>query len=213
VIVALLVFLGIEVISKAISNLLNPIEPSFSLVAIFLMIFTLIVNMFVTFSETHFGKKYKSTILIADAKHTASDIYITLGVLTNLVAITVFNAPLWLDSITSLVIAVVIFKTAYGIFLASSKELTDAIAVDPHEIEEVVLKNIYVEEVHKIRSRKSGNHVFIDFHVKTDPQMLLVQAHQLSHDLEDSLKQAFDGYEVSAVVHVEPKGVSSMRKK
>lgn len=213
VIVALLVFLGIEVISKAISNLLNPTEPSFSLVAIFLMIFTLIVNMFVTFSETHFGKKYKSTILIADAKHTASDIYITIGVLTNLVAITVFNAPLWLDSITSLVIAVVIFKTAYGIFLSSSKELTDAIAVDPHEIEEVVLKNIYVEEVHKIRSRKSGNHVFIDFHVKTDPQMLLVQAHQLSHDLEDSLKQAFDGYEVSAVVHVEPKGVSSMRKK
>lgn len=213
VIVALLVFLGIEVISKAIGNLVNPAEPSFSLVAIILMSFTLAVNMFVTFSETHYGKKYKSTILIADAKHTASDIYITLGVLTNLVAITVFNAPLWLDSITSLVIAVVIFRTAYGIFLASSKELTDAIAVDPYEIEEVVMKNIYVDEVHKIRSRKSGNHVFIDFHVKTDPEMLLVQAHQLSHDLEDSLKQAFEEYEVSAVVHVEPKGVSSMRKK
>ncbi|PKM89468.1 MAG: cation transporter [Firmicutes bacterium HGW-Firmicutes-10] len=210
-IVALLTYLGIEVVVKSISSFRNPTFNKPELLTLLLILFTFGVNIFVATYENLAGKKFKSTLLVADAKHTLSDIYITAGVLINLVLITFFDAPLWLDALTSMLVALIIFKTAYGIFKESSHELTDAIAIEPELIEEIVMKNPNVYSIHKIRSRKSGNHVYIDFHVKSDPNMPLVDAHNLSHDLEDELRSNF-GDDLGVIVHVEPEGYSYKKK-
>ncbi len=210
-IVALLTYLGIEVIGKSIDSFQNPSFNRPDVITLLLMIFTFGVNLFVALYENIAGKKFNSSLLIADSKHTLSDIYISSGVLINLLLITYLNAPLWLDAVTSFLVALIIFKTAYSIFKESSHELTDAIAIDPKRIEEIVLKNPKVFSVHKIRSRKSGSHVFIDFHVKSDPGMPLVDAHNLSHDLEEQLRHVF-GDELGVIVHVEPEGYNYKKK-
>lgn len=210
-IVALLAYLGIEVIFKSIESFQNPVFSRPEPLTLLLMIFTFGLNIFVATYENMAGKKLKSTLLIADSKHTLSDIYISAGVLINLLLITFLNAPLWLDALTSLLVALIIFRTAYGIFKESSHELTDAIAIEPELIEKIVMKNPHVYSIHKIRSRKSGNHVYIDFHVKSDPNMPLVDAHNLSHDLEDELRSNF-GDDLGVIVHVEPEGYSYKKK-
>lgn len=210
-IVALLSYLGIEVFFKSIESFQNPTFTRPEPLTLLLMIFTFGVNIFVATYENIAGKKLKSTLLIADAKHTLSDIYISTGVLLNLLLITFFDAPLWLDAVTSLLVAAIIFKTAYGIFKESSYELTDAVAIEPQAIKDIVLKNPRVFSIHKIRSRKSGSQVFIDFHVKSDPNMLLVDAHNLSHDLEDELRVAF-GEDLGVIIHVEPEGYSYKKR-
>lgn len=210
-IVALLTYLGIEVIFKSIEAFQNPSFTRPGTLTLFLMIFTFGVNIFVATYENIAGNKLKSTLLVADAKHTLSDIYISAGVLINLILITFFNAPLWLDATTSLLVALIIFKTAYGIFRESSHELTDAIAIDPQLITDIVLKNPRAYSIHKIRSRKSGSQVFIDFHVKSDPNMPLVDAHNLSHDLENELRSAL-GEDMGVIVHVEPEGYSYKKR-
>ena len=210
-IVALLTYLGIEVIFKSIESFQNPAFNRPETMTLFLMIFTFGVNIFVATYENIAGKKLKSTLLVADSKHTLSDIYISAGVLTNLILITFFDAPLWLDAATSLLVALIIFKTAYGIFKESSHELTDAIAIDPQLITDIVLRNPRAYSIHKIRSRKSGSQVFIDFHVKSDPNMPLVDAHNLSHDLENELRSAL-GEDLGVIVHVEPEGYSYKKR-
>lgn len=210
-IVALLTYLGIEVIFKSIESFQNPTFNRPETLTLVLMLFTFGVNIFVATYENIAGKKLKSTLLIADSKHTLSDIYISAGVLINLILITFFNAPLWLDAATSLLVALIIFKTAYGIFKESSHELTDAIAIDPQLITDIVLKNPRAYSIHKIRSRKSGSQVFIDFHVKSDPNMPLVDAHNLSHDLENELRSAL-GEDLGVIVHVEPEGYSYKKR-
>jgi cation diffusion facilitator family transporter len=210
-IVALLTYLGIEVIFKSIESFQNPTFNRPETLTLVLMLFTFGVNIFVATYENIAGKKLKSTLLIADSKHTLSDIYISAGVLINLILITFFNAPLWLDAATSLLVALIIFKTAYGIFKESSHELTDAIAIDPQLITDIVLKNPQAYSIHKIRSRKSGSQVFIDFHVKSDPNMPLVDAHNLSHDLENELRSAL-GEDLGVIVHVEPEGYSYKKR-
>lgn len=210
-IVALLTYLGIEVIGKSIDSFQNPAFNRPDTLTLILMLFTFGVNLFVATYENIAGKKLNSSLLIADSKHTLSDIYISSGVLINLLLITFLDAPLWLDAVTSFIVAIIIFKTAYTIFKESSHELTDAIAIEPEKIEEVVLRNPKVYSVHKIRSRKSGSHVFIDFHVKSDPKMPLVDAHNLSHDLEEQLRESF-GDEIGVIVHVEPEGYNYKKK-
>jgi cation diffusion facilitator family transporter len=206
-IVALLTYLGIEVIFKSVESFQNPSFSRPEPLTLVLMLFTFGVNVFVATYENIAGKKLKSTLLVADSKHTLSDIYISSGVLINLLLITFLNAPLWLDSVTSFLVALIIFKTAYSIFKESSHELTDAIAIEPQLIKDIVLKNPRVFSIHKIRSRKSGSQVFIDFHVKSDPNMPLVEVHNLSHDLEDNLRKEF-GDDLGVIVHVEPEGYS-----
>lgn len=204
-IVALLVFLGIEVFIKSITTFMNPSFSELSTLTIALIVFALVINIVVATYQRVVGQRLNSTILIADSKHTASDIYISVGVLINLILIKFFNAPLWLDALTSLFVSIVIFKTAYSILRESAHELTDAIALDPKEIENIVLSNPLVISVHKIRSRKSGTHIFIDFHVQCDPDMSLIAVHNLSHELEELLKSHY-GNDLGVIVHVEPEG-------
>lgn len=203
IIVALLVFLGMDIFTKSIEIFLNPKINIPSTTTLVLMMITLIINILVATLENHFGRQWKSLILVADAKHTTTDIVISVGVLINLILIMFFNAPLWLDGATSLLVSIIIFKTAYSIFKESAFELTDAIAIDPLAIEAVVLKHPLVNSVHKIRSRKSGSHIYIDFHVQCKPSLSLVEVHDISHDLQTLLQNEF-GSELGVIVHVEP---------
>jgi cation diffusion facilitator family transporter len=211
-IVALLAFLGIEVFIKSIQSLTNPSFSEFSNLTIALIIIALVINVVVATYQRIVGHQLNSTILIADSKHTASDIYISVGVLINLILIKYFNAPLWFDAITSLFVSIIIFKTAYGILKESAHELTDAIALDPKEIESIVLSNPLVSNIHKIRSRKSGTHIYIDFHVQCDPTMSLIAVHNLSHELGELLKAQY-GNDLGVIVHVEPEGYHYIKSK
>jgi cation diffusion facilitator family transporter len=206
-IVVMLTLLGIQVSTTAITNLVNPsgIAIERGIIPIVVIVATFIINLIVASYQHMMGTKLRSSFLVADAKHTFSDVFISLGVLINLLVIYFFDAPLWLDSVTSIFIAFFILKTAFSIFNESSHELTDAIAIDPKEIEEVTLRNPKVLSVHKIRSRKSGNLIFVDFHVQCDPEMSLIDAHALSHELQENLRNNLN-QDISLIVHVEPKG-------
>lgn len=204
-IVVLLVILGFEVASNAVTSFFDPQFLRPNTITVVLVIVALSINIIVATYQTMMGKRLNSNLLIADAKHTSSDIFISISVLINLLLITYFNVPSWIDNLTSLVIALIIFKTAYSIFKDSSSELTDAIAINPDDIKDIVLTNKLVLSIHKIRSRYSGNKIFIDFHVQCDPEMSLVGVHNLSHTLEELLQEQF-GEETSVIVHVEPKG-------
>ena len=202
-IVALLVYLGISI---TVQSLRNFSIPSFSLPStaeLVALVATLCVNVVVALLEHRAGVALNSTILKSDAHHTFSDIYVTCGVLFSVLSIRFFNAPVWLDSVVSLVVALFIFKAAYQIFRDAADELTDRIAVDPDLVERIVRKDQRVRGVHKVRSRRSGEFVFLDFHVQCDPAMRLDEVHSLSHRLDAMLNEEL-GSPVSSVIHVEP---------
>ena len=201
-IVALLTYLGITVSVQSVRNLLEPDlrVPSageFAVVAA-----TLFFNLLVAGLEDRAGRRLSSSILRSDARHTLSDVWVTCGVLISLGLIVFLDAPLWVDSAVSAVIALVIFRTAYGIFREASDELTDHIAVDPKRIVEVVLTDPDVRSVHKVRSRRSGDIVYADFHVQCDPEMRLRDVHAMTHRLEALLNERLK-MRISCVIHPE----------
>ncbi len=201
-IVALLVYLGITILVQSVRNLFEPdfrvpSRGEFAVVAA-----TLVFNVVVARLEDRAGKRLSSAILRSDARHTLSDVYVTCGVLVSLALITFLRAPLWVDSAVSLVIALVIFKAAYAIFREASDELTDHIAIDPQRIAEVVRTDPDVRGVHKVRSRRSGDLIYADFHVQCDPEMRLRDVHAMTHRLEALLNERL-GLRISCVIHPE----------
>lgn len=198
-----LAYTGIKVMMEAIDKIKNPVHPDITAVSIVVMIFTLIVNGFVSYYEQKKGEELGSSILVSDALHTRSDIYVTIGVLITLFLIKT-GAPVILDSIASIIISLLIFKTAYDVFVENTNVLIDARVVDNELIRETVFKNYEsVKEIHKIRSRGTQNNIFIDMHVQVDPDMNVRQSHTLMHDIERTIQKDINN-NAHVIIHIEP---------
>lgn len=198
-----LAYTGIKVMMEVVDKIKNPVHPDITAVSIVVMIFTLIVNGFVSYYEQKKGEELGSSILVSDALHTRSDIYVTIGVLITLFLIKT-GAPVILDSIASIIISLLIFKTAYDVFVENTNVLIDARVVDNELIRETVFKNYEsVKEIHKIRSRGTQNNIFIDMHVQVDPDMSVRQSHTLMHEIEKTIQKDINS-NAHVIIHIEP---------
>ena len=84
-------FLGIacfEILQGAIEGILQGGKPvKISASELWLLLIVLGVNIFVAFYERSVGRRVGSAILIADAKHTMSDVWVTITVLAGLIGV------------------------------------------------------------------------------------------------------------------------------
>lgn len=191
-----------KIFLSAIERFNKPITPEITIESIILLIFTLIVNIFVSVIEYRKGKELNSQILISDSAHTKSDIYISLGVLATLIGIKL-GLPSIIDPIVSLIVACFIIHAAYEIFRENGDVLVDSVAVDSQLIKDIVLTFDEVKDVHKIRSRGSRNNLHIDLHIEVDPKLDVEKSHKLVHNIEDAIRKNFNKNS-HVIAHVEP---------
>jgi cation diffusion facilitator family transporter len=147
------------------------------------------------------GRRLKSELLLADAMHTRSDVFATIGVLVSLTGVRL-GFPM-LDPIGGGVIAVLIAYTGYQIARETSRILSDRVVIDEQEVHNLVVSVPGVLGCHQIRSRGSADHAFIDLHVWLPAAMPLNRAHQLSHVVKDRLIEKYPQI-ADAVIHIEP---------
>ena len=69
---------------------------------------------------------------------------------------------------------------------------------------EVVSQHPELKGLHDLRTRTSGNHDFVQFHVWVDGRMTVTEAHRVMDEIEDKLLAAFPGIEI--LIHPDPEG-------
>jgi cation diffusion facilitator family transporter len=168
-----------------------------------LMLLTLPVNGLVAWLETRAGKQLDSEILLADARHTTTDLYVTLSVLASLAG--VWLGWRWLDALVATGVVALILRAAFQILSNTGRALTDEAALDPQAVEAIAYASPGVRYVHRIRSRRSAGAAFVDLHVKVDPGMSTAQAHAVASEVERRLKAGLENVS-DALVHIEPAG-------
>jgi len=204
-IAVILTIIGIKVIVDAFSRFSDPVVPEVTLVSLLSLLGTLCVNIFVSTYELRAGRRLGSYILVSDSMHTRSDIFVSVGVLASLVGIYFFRLPAWIDPVVSLVVAGFILWAALGILRSASDILVDKAAVDTEKVRAVVLAFDSVKGIHEIRSRGSGDSLFLDMHILTDPDMTVQDSHELIHHIEKHIRETF-GRNAQVIVHLEPFG-------
>ena len=197
----LLLFVGFEILQSSIDRFATGAQPHITSMSFIVMVVTTVINLFVTTYEHKKGVELNSEILVADAMHTKSDIYVSLSVILGLIAIEI-GYPI-IDPLIALVIAILIFRAGILIIRQSSHTLCDVSRIDDESICDVVEAMEGVIECHKIRTRGGANDIHIDLHVKVRPDMHTDKAHALAHDVEKRLKDNFEGVS-DVVVHIEP---------
>ena len=162
-----------------------------------------VVNFFLSRRLREIALKTDSQALYADAKHLWTDVLTSLGVFTGL-ALARWTGKAWVDPLTALLVALFILRTAYQLFHEALMPLMDA-RLPPDEeaaIQDVLELDARVLGYHKLRTRKSGSHRHADVHVQIDDNCTLVQAHDLTEELEDHIRNVLPLIFIN--IHIEP---------
>ncbi|MBW4669568.1 MAG: cation diffusion facilitator family transporter [Cyanomargarita calcarea GSE-NOS-MK-12-04C] len=202
-------FLGIacfEILQGAVERILKGGEPvKISPSELWLLLIVLGVNIFVAFYERGEGKRVGSPILIADAQHTMSDIWVTISVIAGLIG--VWLGYQWMDLVLSFPVALMVFWSGWSVLKDNLPWLVDEMAIAPEAIHAIALEVPGVINCHDIASRGVlGRQVFIEMH-------LIVQAsdvetaHHITEEVESRLEERFSP--VRILIHVEPPSYKS----
>lgn len=152
------------------------------------------------------GRQLDSQVMLANAWHHRSDALSSIGA-----AIGIGGAILleqrWtvLDPIASIVVGLMLVKVAVELLKASIGELTECSLPKEieSEIEEIVTSFPDVCEPHNLRTRRIGNRIAIEMHVRMNGNTSLSEAHQRATDIERMLKERF-GHKTHITIHMEP---------
>ena len=205
------VFLGIacfEILSHAMERIMQPTSSiTVNGGELWLLIIVLGINIIIAFYERKVGNQLGSQILIADATHTMSDVWITIAVLLGLVAI--WQSQLWnlpqlqyLDLLLAFPVALLVLKSGWQVLQSNLPWLVDEIAIAPELIHQMVMEVPGVINCHNISSRGLlGRQVFIEMHlvvVNSDVKT----AHDITETIEKKLVNKFAP--VRILIHIEP---------
>lgn len=69
---------------------------------------------------------------------------------------------------------------------------------------EVAKQHPQFRGIHDLRTRTSGMHDFVQFHLEVDPDLTVRDAHDVVEDVERALERAFPGADV--LIHLDPEG-------
>jgi cation diffusion facilitator family transporter len=191
-----------EVLRNAINHLTGAGRPPATTTAgIVIMLATLTINVMVVRYESAAARRLQSELLMADALQTRGDVWTSIAVIVALIG-TQAGMPI-LDPIAALVVAGFIGKAGIEIATTTTRILSDRVAMAEGDIERVVMSVDGVLGCHRIRTRGSSDHVFLDLHVWLPSAMPLVDAHRLSHVVKDRLMDRYPQI-ADAVIHLEP---------
>jgi cation diffusion facilitator family transporter len=148
-----------------------------------------------------------SLTVSSDRAHYLSDFYTNgLGAI-GLLSVWYFKSTT-LDSILGLVGSLFLFKTAWPLLVSTFTHIMH-VEAEP-EVQQEILNlalgtNRIVEGIHRLRTRRLGPNLFIDFHLKLPAEMPLAEAHRLGDQVEASIMQRFPRADV--LIHLDPDDV------
>ncbi|MFS0513607.1 cation diffusion facilitator family transporter [Nostoc sp. UIC 10607] len=203
-------FLGIacfEILQGAIERILKgggePVR--ISPPELWLLLIVLGVNIFVAFYERSVGRRVGSSILIADATHTMSDIWVTISVIGGLIG--VWLGYQWMDLVLAFPVALLVFWSGWSVLKENLPWLVDQMAIAPEAIHAIATSVPGVINCHDIASRGVlGRQVFIEMHLIVDAPDV-ENAHHITEEVESRLEERFRP--VRILIHVEPPSYKS----
>ena len=152
------------------------------------------------------ARKLGSQVLEANAWHHRSDALSSVGTLVGIGGAILLGSR-WtiLDPIASMAVGLMIIRLGWKLLKQCIDDLMEA-ALPPEiekEIYDIVSRYPDVSDLHNLRTRRVGSRYAIEFHIRMDGNISLVQAHSRAHYIEQALRARF-GQNTHIAVHVEP---------
>ena len=154
------------------------------------------------------GRRTNSLVLVSNGQHVMTDMWTSLGVIVG-VGLVWLTGVRWLDPVVGLAVAANILWTAtsllrrsvYGLMDEADPDATQALL---DELTEAKADGT-IAEYHQVRHRRSGDQVWVEYHLMFPGDMSIREAHARSHEVEDRVDALFPEDEVHVTAHLEPR--------
>lgn len=191
------------IFKEAVERFLNPEPIENSNIAITATLISILLTLVLLAVQRHVIKKTNSLAIEADHAHYKSDLLINIGVLAVIWGSNYFNT-VWLDPIFGTLVALYIVFSIYHILKRSLEILMDKELPkeDRTKIASTLLGHPKVSGYHLLRTRSCGSVQFIQCHLEMNGKMTLSEAHQIAHEVEESIRQQYPKADI--ILHQDP---------
>lgn len=205
-----LLFVGVMILYSGAENIYRAISGEVlrqpGLVALFAAIISVVLKEWAYRFTIRTGQKVNSQAVIANAWHHRSDAFSSIGTSLGIGgAIFLGNKWVVLDPIAAVIVSLFIIKTACVLIKRAFDELLEKSL--PAEIEAQIMtlaeQEAGVSEIHNLRTRRIGNHIAMEMHLRMSGDTSLYIAHQRTCEIEKRLREHF-GADTLINIHVEP---------
>jgi cation diffusion facilitator family transporter len=154
----------------------------------------------------HYGRKLKSSALIADAYNDSVDI---LSALTALLAVGLAlhdpNRFLKADHWGGFAVGLIVIFTGVRVARETAYHLMDTMPDEKllDEIRSTAMRVAGVRGVEKCFARKTGMRYHVDLHLEVDPDITVRESHFIGHQVQELVRTSID-WVADVLVHVEP---------
>lgn len=169
------------------------------------MLFSVVLNFFVSQNLFRVAKKTDSIALLADAEHLRTDIYTSFGVFVGLILVKFTGKPVF-DPIIAIIVAMMIIKTGWELCASSLNNLLDT-SLPESEIRIIeIIINKYIPEkaikLEKFKTRKSGADRLVEFVLVVPEGMTIKEGHALCDSIESEIASNIGNCTIT--IHLEP---------
>ena len=152
------------------------------------------------------GREVSSQAVRANAWHHRSDALSSIGTAFGIGGAILLGAQ-WavLDPLAAIIVSFFILKAAYGLIVQATNELLEGSLPEDVEAQMVALaaEEEGVADIHNLRTRRLGNKIAIEMHVRMPGEMSLYEAHEKATRIEKRLREQF-GEPAHIALHLEP---------
>lgn len=190
---------------EAVGRILEPQAIEAVTAGVLVMLLSIALTAVLLRFQKHVILRTDSTAIRADALHYRTDLLVNASVLLAL-ALSIWGWP-GFDGIFALGIGLYIFYSAWQITLQAYDHLMDRELPDDERarVKDLVLAQPRVRGMHDLRTRRSGTSIFMQLHLELDDELSLVQAHEISDEVEQTLMAYWPGAEI--IIHFDPTSV------
>lgn len=196
---------ALYILYESISKLIIKEEIKHLSISIYVMIISLFITTLLVFFLLWVAKKTWNLVIKSDALHYKTDVLSNLWILVWLVIIK-FTGFEFIDSIIWIIISVYIWYSAFWIIKSAYNLLMDK-SIDESELKKIIeiLDNQkWINSYHLLQTRKAVWLKCVSVHLVFSPSTMLIEAHKISHLIENKIKKIDPETSWDIITHLDP---------
>ncbi|WP_163340097.1 cation diffusion facilitator family transporter [Desulfopila sp. IMCC35008] len=195
---------GVWILIESINRLITGSEPQKLGNGIVVLAVSVVASWLISRYLVKVALETDSPALQADSLHFAMDVYTNLALAGGLVLMYFFDIP-WLDGLLSILVSCYIMSESYKLIRQAMKDVLDEqIPKAERNSIENIIRNQGCDQwnCHDLRTRKSGSHRIIDFHLTVCKNLTVDSSHGITEMLEEKIEDELPNSDI--IIHIEP---------
>lgn len=189
---------------KSAIGIINKELVEYSIASVYAMLFSTLSSITISLFLFFVYKKTQSILVQGEIAHYASDILTNFGILVSLLICKFYNHYL-IDPLIAIIMALISLKPALDILVNAfnnimSKEVDDK---TKQKIIEIATRDKMVMGYHKLKTRKSGERIFIQIDIELPSEIPFKTAHDIVDKIQHDVENEIENSEI--ILHADPR--------